>query len=269
MDAIAQVEVVDHGGEVVGVVVHVVAVEHLLGAPVPAAVVRDHAIALVQKEHHLRVPVVQRQRPAVAEDHRLSRSPVLVVDLYAVVGCDRAHGREPLIVRRRVNNPKVTAARSWRVGAPQKGQQPRRCLGGAAGCAGDPAATSMIASSVLTGIKRGSAAGAPRPADRPLPRAADEVPSLRRSPFAVARTRGLLVLDQSLVKESSACSASSRSAWRIAWLVLQVPAAVLARFGAPAVSSSRRSFFLVSEGCSEMGNRPPISRAPNLPRQDS
>jgi hypothetical protein len=58
VDAVAQVEVVDHGGEVVGVVVHVVAVEHLLGAPVPAAVVRDHAIALVQKEHHLRVPVV-------------------------------------------------------------------------------------------------------------------------------------------------------------------------------------------------------------------
>ena len=36
--------------------------------------------------------------------------------------------------------------------------------------------------------------------------------------------------------------ASSRSALRIAWLVLQTPRAVLAYFGAPAVSSSRRSF---------------------------
>jgi hypothetical protein len=51
-----------------------------------AAVMRDHAIALREEEHHLRVPVVGAQRPAVMEDDRLRvlGAPVLVEDLGAV-----------------------------------------------------------------------------------------------------------------------------------------------------------------------------------------
>jgi hypothetical protein len=41
--------------------------------------------------------------------------------------------------------------------------------------------------------------------------------------------------------------ASSRSAWRIALLAAQIPGLTLPR-SAPAKSSSRRSFYLVSEG---------------------
>jgi hypothetical protein len=47
-------------GQIVGVVIHVVAVTGLGRPAVPAAVVGDHAIAVRDKEQHLRVPVVGR-----------------------------------------------------------------------------------------------------------------------------------------------------------------------------------------------------------------
>ena len=60
----------------VGVVVHVVAVGHLRRPAVPAPVVRDHAVAAPEEEHHLGIPVVGRERPAEAEDDRLARASV-------------------------------------------------------------------------------------------------------------------------------------------------------------------------------------------------
>ena len=79
------------GGEVVRVVVHVVTVAGLRRASVSAPVMGDHSVALRQEEQHLVVPVISRQRPAVAEHDRLARTPVLVEDLRAVAGGDRAH----------------------------------------------------------------------------------------------------------------------------------------------------------------------------------
>ena len=55
---IAQVEMFDDRGEVVGVVVHVVAVADLCGPAVSAAVMRDDAVAVLREEQHLGVPVV-------------------------------------------------------------------------------------------------------------------------------------------------------------------------------------------------------------------
>jgi carbonic anhydrase len=60
-----------------------------------APVVRDHAVAAPEEEHHLGIPVVGRERPAVAEDDRLALAPVLVEDLAAIRG-------EGSNVRRRV-----------------------------------------------------------------------------------------------------------------------------------------------------------------------
>src|SRR5689334_6966991 len=51
------------------------AVGHLRRPAVPAPVVRDHAVAAPWEEHHLGIPVVSRERPAVAEDDRLARAP--------------------------------------------------------------------------------------------------------------------------------------------------------------------------------------------------
>jgi len=66
----------------------------LARAAVAAAVMGDDAEAVVQEEEHLRIPVVGRKRPAMAEDDGLSRTPVLVEYLGTVFGGDRGH-REP------------------------------------------------------------------------------------------------------------------------------------------------------------------------------
>ena len=91
VDGVVQVEVFDDRGEVVGVVVHVVAVGGLRGAAVAAPVVGDDPVAVLQEEQHLVVPVVGRQRPAMAEHDRLTLTPVLVEDLGAVVRGDGGH----------------------------------------------------------------------------------------------------------------------------------------------------------------------------------
>ena len=60
MDGILEIERLDDLGDVGRVGVHVVAVRRLGRAAVAAAVVGDHAIAVIEEEHHLGVPVVGR-----------------------------------------------------------------------------------------------------------------------------------------------------------------------------------------------------------------
>src|SRR5665213_2175896 len=91
VDGVFQIEMRGESGQVGSVVIHIVAVGGLRGAAVAAAVVGDHAIALIQEEQHLVVPVVGGERPAVAEDHGLAGTPVLVKNLDAVLGGDGGH----------------------------------------------------------------------------------------------------------------------------------------------------------------------------------
>src|SRR5437667_4724793 len=72
--------------------IHVVAIGRLARTSMPAPIMRDDAIAMVQEKHHLRVPIVRSERPAVRKHNRLSFTPVLVENLCAVLGRDRAHG---------------------------------------------------------------------------------------------------------------------------------------------------------------------------------
>ena len=58
MDRVLEAEMRRDRGEVVGVVVHVVALADLRRAAVAAAVVGDDAVAPAEEEQHLRVPVV-------------------------------------------------------------------------------------------------------------------------------------------------------------------------------------------------------------------
>src|SRR5438094_7706376 len=53
---------------------------------------RDATVAASREEHHLRVPVVCREWPAMAENDGLPLAPVLVEDLNAVLRLDFAHG---------------------------------------------------------------------------------------------------------------------------------------------------------------------------------
>jgi hypothetical protein len=67
---VAQVELCDQLGQVVGVLVHVVAIPGLVGSSVAMAVVRDHSVALLTQEQHLAIPGVGAERPAVAKQRR-------------------------------------------------------------------------------------------------------------------------------------------------------------------------------------------------------
>ena len=96
MNGILQVEVGRECGEVVGIMVHVVTITDLARPAVAAPVMSDDAKTLADEEEHLRIPVVRGKRPAVAKNDRLTRPPVLVEDLNAVLGGDRAH-RRPLL----------------------------------------------------------------------------------------------------------------------------------------------------------------------------
>ena len=93
MDRVSQVEVLDHGGSIGRIVIHVVTVAHLRRAAMAAPVMGDDTIALVEEKEHLVVPVVGAQRPAVVEDDRLCglRAPVFVVNLNAILGREGAH----------------------------------------------------------------------------------------------------------------------------------------------------------------------------------
>src|SRR5690606_22334093 len=68
VDCVTQVQPRCQRCNVCSVGVHVVALGTLAGAPVATTVVGDDAIALLEKEQQLRVPVVAAQRPAMVED---------------------------------------------------------------------------------------------------------------------------------------------------------------------------------------------------------
>ena len=75
VNGVLQIEMRRQRREVVGIMIHVVAVAGLGRAAVAAAVMGDDAIAVIEEEQHLRVPVVGRQRPAMAEHDGLARCP--------------------------------------------------------------------------------------------------------------------------------------------------------------------------------------------------
>ena len=58
MDSIREIEMRRHRREIVGIVIHIVPVAALAGPAVAAAVMGDDAVATIQEEHQLCVPVV-------------------------------------------------------------------------------------------------------------------------------------------------------------------------------------------------------------------
>ena len=90
-----QIERIDQLGQVVRVGVHVVTVPGLVGAAMPAAVMRNHAVAALAQKHHLRIPGVAAQRPAVGEDNGLPTAPVLIENPCSILGSKHTHGVSP------------------------------------------------------------------------------------------------------------------------------------------------------------------------------
>src|SRR5580704_18597954 len=91
MDGIAKIEMIDDCGRVSSIMVHVVAVRHLARAPMGATVDADHAIAFVDEEKHLGIPVVRAEWPAMMEDDGLAVAPILVENINTILSFNEAH----------------------------------------------------------------------------------------------------------------------------------------------------------------------------------
>src|SRR5580658_5842225 len=89
MDGILEIEGGGQRREVIGIVIHVMAVGGLARASVTPPIVCDHSIATLQEEQHLCVPIVGRERPTMGEHHRLTTPPILEEYRDPVVGPDR------------------------------------------------------------------------------------------------------------------------------------------------------------------------------------
>src|SRR5438445_13316298 len=103
MDGILEVEMRYECRDIGGIGVHLVADIRLGRAAMAAPIVGDDAVALCQEEQHLGVPVVAAQWPAMMEDDGLTGSPVLVENLRAVLGGDRAAAGSGLCLRSHLN----------------------------------------------------------------------------------------------------------------------------------------------------------------------
>src|SRR5262249_21738733 len=80
-----------------------------------APVMGDDAIALLHKVEQLRIPVVAAQGPAVMQDDSLTRAPVLIEDLNAILCGDRAHRLRSFawVRKKKAGSPAIWAARAF------------------------------------------------------------------------------------------------------------------------------------------------------------
>src|ERR1700733_3095302 len=79
------------------------------GTAMAASVMGDDAKAFVQKEQHLRISVVRRQRPTRGEYDRLARTPILVEDFGPVLGSNPGHDKLELSDQKRARHVTVLA----------------------------------------------------------------------------------------------------------------------------------------------------------------
>src|SRR3712207_4957704 len=91
MDCIPQIKRLDQFGKVVSIGVEVVAVPGLTGSAMAATVMADDAVAIVGEKEHLVLPRIGGERPSMAEHDRLPLTPILEVDLCAILRCERRH----------------------------------------------------------------------------------------------------------------------------------------------------------------------------------
>src|SRR4051794_12630923 len=95
--------------QVIRIVIHVVAIAGLSRPAVAAPVMSYDAIAVVEEEQHLRVPIVGRQRPTMAEHDRLTLAPILVENLDAVFRFDGIHLDDFVLLARAIQQMETRA----------------------------------------------------------------------------------------------------------------------------------------------------------------
>src|SRR6266446_3811266 len=78
---VLQIKMRGQGCKVFGIMIHVMAVARMGGPAVTSSIMGDDAITVFEEEEHLRVPVIGRQRPTVAENDGLSFAPISIIDV--------------------------------------------------------------------------------------------------------------------------------------------------------------------------------------------
>ena len=91
MDHLLEFELLHKLRQIIRISVHVIAVARLAGATMASSVMCYAAISARGQEEHLILEGVGTERPAVAEHHWLPVTPIIVVNLRAVLGLDGAH----------------------------------------------------------------------------------------------------------------------------------------------------------------------------------
>src|SRR5258708_3722427 len=82
--------------QIVGIMIHIIAVPRLTGAAVAAPIVRDAAETTFGEKKHLVFESVRAERPAMAKYDGPTGPPILVVNLGAISGGEAAHRRRVL-----------------------------------------------------------------------------------------------------------------------------------------------------------------------------
>ena len=91
MDRVLQIKRLYQRRQIVGVGVHFVAVPGLARPAMASAVMRYAAESAIGQKKHLVFERVRAQGPPMAENDWLTLSPILVVDLSPIFGCDCRH----------------------------------------------------------------------------------------------------------------------------------------------------------------------------------
>src|ERR1700758_1352455 len=92
MNGILQVEMCRQSCKIVRIMIHVMPIGHLGRPSMASSIMGNDAVAVVEEEHHLRVPIIARERPAMAEHYRLTFAPVFVENLCTIFHSDHVHG---------------------------------------------------------------------------------------------------------------------------------------------------------------------------------
>jgi len=92
MNGVLEVEMLDQLGQIIGISVHVVALPRLARPAMAATIVCDTPIPMRAQKEHLVFEGISAEWPAMAENDRLSGSPVFVVNLGSVFGSEKHKG---------------------------------------------------------------------------------------------------------------------------------------------------------------------------------
>src|SRR6266550_5675536 len=88
---ILQIERLGELRQIIGIGIEIISIPWLAGSPMASSIMGDTAITALRQKEHLILECVRAQRPAVAEDNRLSLAPVVVIDPRSIFCRDLTH----------------------------------------------------------------------------------------------------------------------------------------------------------------------------------